>query len=234
MHSYTVVLCDPAPVMLEGLAALLRKRFTSVKAAMNLLELASVALESPRSVLVVSADFKATHLDSFLRTQPPETRVLVIVAPENEEVLRIGLRYHACGYIDRSAYPADYFAAIEAVMSGQAYVSNSLERAIARVAIQTEISKRSTLTPREMDVLRLVGEGQSSKTISENLAISKKTVEFHRSRLFAKLGVHTAVELVSYAFSLGLLGERVASQNHQSDRFDAVGDRGKIGLSVIE
>lgn len=230
MLSDPILICDPAPLMLEGLSAILRTRANPVKTTTDLLDLASMIQEIPGAVVVVSADFNPSRLIWFMKSQANRSRMLLIVTPGNEEALRMGLNNRVCGYIDRTMHPADYLEAIDSIMRGHAYVCHSLEGAVAKMAVEAELSKRSTLTPREMDVLRLVAEGKSSKTVAEYLAISRKTVEFHRSRLFAKLGVHSSVELVSYAFSLGLLGERIA-EHHRSEHSTVVGGAIKFGQS---
>ena len=86
--------------------------------------------------------------------------------------------------------------------AGRLYVSPGASQAIVEAA-STPSGSSSQLTPREKQVLALVGEGKSTKQIAEALHISVKTAEFHRGRLMKKLNVHDTANLVRYAIREG-------------------------------
>ena len=96
-----------------------------------------------------------------------------------------------------------YQPAIEEVRSGRLYVSPGASQAIVDACATPSAGDGSHLTPRERQVLQLVGEGKSTKQIAEALHISVKTAEFHRGRLMKKLNVHDTANLVRYAIREG-------------------------------
>ena len=115
------------------------------------------------------------------------------------EALKVGVR----GFVQKSQGCDDLVHAIEEVREGRLYVSPGASQAIVD-ACATPTSKNGTdLTPRERQVLQLVGEGKSTKQIAEVLRISVKTAEFHRGRLMKKLNVHDTANLVRYAIREG-------------------------------
>jgi DNA-binding NarL/FixJ family response regulator len=89
------------------------------------------------------------------------------------------------------------------VRGGRLYVSPGASQAIVDACATQPATDGSHLTPRERQVLQLVGEGKSTKQIAEVLHISVKTAEFHRGRLMKKLNVHDTANLVRYAIREG-------------------------------
>ncbi|PYP12795.1 MAG: hypothetical protein DMD54_17910 [Gemmatimonadetes bacterium] len=115
------------------------------------------------------------------------------------EALKVGVR----GFVQKSQGADDLVHAIEEVRSGRLYVSPGASQAIVDACATPAAGDGSHLTPRERQVLQLVGEGKSTKQIAEALHISVKTAEFHRGRLMKKLNVHDTANLVRYAIREG-------------------------------
>jgi len=115
------------------------------------------------------------------------------------EALKVGVR----GFVQKSQGADDLVHAIEEVRGGRLYVSPGASQAIVDACATQSASDGSHLTPRERQVLQLVGEGKSTKQIAEVLQISVKTAEFHRGRLMKKLNVHDTANLVRYAIREG-------------------------------
>ena len=116
-----------------------------------------------------------------------------------KEALRVGVR----GFVQKSQGCDDLVHAIEEVRGGRLYVSPGASQAIVDACASHPATAGSHLTPRERQVLQLVGEGKSTKQIAEVLHISVKTAEFHRGRLMKKLNVHDTANLVRYAIREG-------------------------------
>ncbi|MBE7494907.1 MAG: response regulator transcription factor [Verrucomicrobiaceae bacterium] len=133
----------------------------------------------------------------------PELPVLVISMHDEhlyaERVLRAGGR----GYIMKQAGPDKMREAISKVLNGQVYASEKTAAAIldalSRPRSATSTSVLSKLTDRELEILRLIGQGKDTHEISDSLHISTKTVDTHRSHLREKLGVKGNTELIHYA-----------------------------------
>lgn len=140
----------------------------------------------------------------------PDTRVLVLTMHENEEYLFQVLRAGASGYILKEAADTELISAIRAVYAGRFYLSPSAQSLmigdyLLRVRTGEERDSYSALTEREREILKLVAEGYTNNQIAEQLFISPKTVDTHRTHIMDKLNLHSRAELVKYAMRRGLL-----------------------------
>lgn len=116
------------------------------------------------------------------------------------EALKVGVR----GFVQKSQGADDLVRAIEEVRQGGLYVSPGASQAIVD-ACAGPMGAAPQLTPRERQVLQLVGEGSTTKQIAQTLRISVKTAEFHRGRIMKKLNIHDTANLVRYAIREGWL-----------------------------
>jgi DNA-binding NarL/FixJ family response regulator len=145
-----------------------------------------------------------------IKRRYPEVRVLVLTLHKTEEFVIASLRAGADGYILKEATPAELRLAVRTVANGKTYLSDDV---LAKVACENAARGNSlpasglwdTLTQREREVLKLVAEGKSNKAIAEFLFLSAKTVEKHRAKLMAKLGLRNAAALTAYAIQKGLV-----------------------------
>lgn len=128
----------------------------------------------------------------------PGTRVLVLSMHGGPEHVRPAVRAGASGYLVKGAGLADLVRGIRAVAAGQAFFSPGAAAALIHEG-------GASLSPRERQVLQMVGEGSSSAEIASRLRLSVKTIEGHRSRLMQKLEVSNVAGLVRHAVRLGLV-----------------------------
>ena len=139
----------------------------------------------------------------------PEAKLLFLSMHSNPVYLREALEAGGSGYLVKSAATEELRPAIERVLKGQLYVAPVFGDIVQDLVTSTGRNPRASaeLTDRQREVLQLIAEGRSNKEIGEILAVSVKTVEFHRGRIMAKLGVHTAAELAAFAVRRGMVGE---------------------------
>jgi DNA-binding NarL/FixJ family response regulator len=139
------------------------------------------------------------------------TRVLLLTMHEEPAYLRTALAAGAAGYVLKKSVDADLLSAIRAVYKGRTYVDSELAEVLVRDAFHRDGNDRAdstgqnVLSDREMQVLKLVAEGFSSREISEQIYVSTKTVETYRARFAEKLGLKSRAQIVRYALNLGLL-----------------------------
>jgi two-component system response regulator NreC len=137
------------------------------------------------------------------------TRVLLLTMHEEPAYLRTALAAGAGGYVLKKSVDADLLSAIRAVYKGRTYVDSELAEILVRDAFSkddpTGSAAKSVLSDREMQVLKLVAEGFSSREIAGQIYISTKTVETYRARFAEKLGLKSRAQIVRYALNLGLL-----------------------------
>jgi len=143
-----------------------------------------------------------------LSRRRPELRVLILSMHDNEQYLFEALRAGASGYVLKSAADRDLVEACRAAMRGEPFVYPRGVAALIREyldAARQGAGGEDPLTPRELEVVKLIAESHTNREIAEELVISEKTVERHRANILEKLGFHDRVELTRYAIRRGLV-----------------------------
>ena len=144
-----------------------------------------------------------------LRRRRPELRTLMLSMYDSEQYFFEALKAGASGYVLKSAADRDLVEACQAAMRGEPFLYPAAVAALIRDyldrASQGETVPSDPLTPREVEIVKLVAEGQTSEEIAQALVISKKTVEHHRSNILEKLGMRDRVDLTRYAIRRGLV-----------------------------
>ena len=139
----------------------------------------------------------------------PDVRVLMLSMHDNEQYLFEALKAGACGYVLKAAADRDLVEACRAALRGEPFLYPSAIAALigdylAR-ARDGEHEPQDPLTPRELEVVKLIAEAHTNDDIAALLSISRKTVERHRENILAKLGMRDRVQLTRYAIRRGLV-----------------------------
>ena len=143
-----------------------------------------------------------------LHKRKPELRVLMLSMHDSEQFLFEALKAGASGYVLKSGADTDIVEAVRAAMRGDSYLYPSAVATLVRDYVERGgrgEEQFDVLTPRELEVLKLIAEAHTSKEISKELWISIKTVERHRQNILDKLGMRDRVELTRYAIRRGLI-----------------------------
>jgi DNA-binding NarL/FixJ family response regulator len=149
------------------------------------------------------------HAAAEICARRPHVRTLMLSMHDDEQYLFEALKAGACGYVLKSAADRDLVEACRAALRGEPFLYPASVSALIRDYL--ERAKESgeepadPLTPRELQVLKLVAEGHRSDESAVLLGISPRTVERHRSSLLTKLGMRDRVELTRYAIRRGLV-----------------------------
>jgi len=137
-----------------------------------------------------------------LRSEIP---LLVVSAHTEEEFALRTLKLGAAGYVSKQSAADVLVGAVKKVMSGGRYVSAAVAEKLAMTAAEGwPLDAHENLSLRELQVLQRIAAGESIKRIAGELALSEKTIATYRSRISAKLGLGTNVELTRYAIQHGL------------------------------
>lgn len=139
----------------------------------------------------------------MLRDQP-QLRILMFSMYDDAIYARRALEAGALGYLSKASAPEVLVQAIYAVSRAERYVSPDVATNIARSAAQPGKSEIEALTPREFEVLRLLVQGETVRSISEKLALSEKTIANHQSAIREKLGARNSAQLARLASQLDL------------------------------
>ena len=143
-----------------------------------------------------------------LYKRKPEIRVLMLSMHDSEQFLFEALKAGASGYVLKSGADTDIVDACRAAMRGDSFLYPSAVTTLVRDYVERGgrgEEQFDVLTPRELEVLKLIAEAHTSKEIAELLFISIKTVERHRQNILDKLGMRDRVELTRYAIRRGLI-----------------------------
>jgi DNA-binding NarL/FixJ family response regulator len=168
------------------------------KALAEEVELAILDVSMPRMTGIQAA--------KELNRRKPELRTLMLSMYDDEQFLFEALRAGASGYVLKSAADRDIVDACRATMRGQSFLYPSAVTALVRGFVERGGEEQfDPLTARELEVLKLIAEANSSKEIAATLVISVKTVERHRANILEKLGMRDRVELTRYAIRRGLI-----------------------------
>jgi DNA-binding NarL/FixJ family response regulator len=164
------------------------------------IDLAVLDISMPRKTGLQAAHELSRHR--------PELRTLILSMYENEQFLFEALSAGASGYVLKSGADNDIVEACRAAMRGQSFLYPSAVHTLIRDFIERADERGDDfdiLTPRELEVLKLIAEGHTSKEIAAMLVISIKTVDRHRTNMLEKLGMRDRVELTRYAIRRGLI-----------------------------
>ena len=139
----------------------------------------------------------------------PGVRTLILSMHDNEQYLFEALRAGAAGYVLKSVADRDLVEACRATMRGEPFLYAGAVRALIRDHLERardgDLSREDPLTPREVEIVKLIAESHTTRDIAEMLVISEKTVERHRANILEKLGMRDRVELTRYAIRRGLV-----------------------------
>ncbi|HEX3330794.1 MAG TPA: response regulator transcription factor [Gaiellales bacterium] len=143
-----------------------------------------------------------------LHKREPELKLLMLSMYDSEQFLFESLRAGASGYVLKSDADQDIVEAVRRTMRGQSFLYPSAISTLVRDYVERgrpDEEQLDILTPRELQVLKLIAEAHTSKEIAQELVISVKTVERHRQNILDKLGMSDRVELTRYAIRRGLI-----------------------------
>ncbi|MDF0597573.1 LuxR C-terminal-related transcriptional regulator [Psychromarinibacter halotolerans] len=201
-----IVIADDHAVVRDGLKAVLAglERVSIVGEAENGIEaLALVKTMRPDLLLLDSAMPLARGMEVFgeVRRWSTGTRCAVITGMTSAQGLADWIAVGVDGLFLKNSPPEELARGISMILDGETFVA----RAVVDILEAAESAGREDLTLRERQVLYLIAEGCSNAAIAERLSISAKTVDNHRTRLMAKLQVHSVAQLIAYALKSGLL-----------------------------
>jgi len=140
----------------------------------------------------------------------PKMKVLALTVNDSEEYVLAALQAGAEGYILKNSTRDELVQAIQNVLAGKRVLSPSISEKVIEGYLAGKKGESihtpwDTLTQREREILKLIGEGNKSKEIADYLCISLHTVEKHRSNLMEKLNLHSVSALTSYAIEKGIV-----------------------------
>ena len=203
-----ILLADDHVLVRQGVRVLLEQAGMVVigEAADGLKALQLAHTHAPAVALL---DIAMPHLNGLetarrLRETVPQTKTILLTMHTDEPYVLAALQAGAVGYVVKTQATADLVQAIHTVVQGAVYLSPWVTTAVVQAYVRGTPLPRDPLTSREREVVQRIAEGQRTKEIAADLALSVKTVESHRINLMRKLDIHETATLVRYAIRRGL------------------------------
>ncbi|MBI5445165.1 MAG: response regulator transcription factor [Deltaproteobacteria bacterium] len=215
MGKYRVVIAEDHAIVRDALRVLLsaEREFEVVADASDGRDAIRCALEhAPDLVLVDLSMPRMGGVDAIkeIKRCCRGTKVLVLTAHRDEEHVFASLQAGADGYVLKEATAAELLLAARGVLAGKTCLSPEISRQVVDGYLEARAggvppTAWDTLTDREKQILKMIAEGHKNMAIAEYHCISEKTVERHRANLMAKLDLHSASALTTYAMEKGLV-----------------------------
>jgi len=219
---FRIAIVEDCTILREGLRSLLGMSldFEIVGEAEDGLAAITCAEScQPDLVLLDLSMPKMTGLSAIkdIKRVSPKTKILTLTVHEQDEYILEAFRSGADGYCLKDANHDDLISAIKTVLSGKPYFSPGvsekvLEGYLDGKKILKSKSSWETITAREREILKLIGEGYKNKKIAELLCLSEKTVEKHRANIMGKLNLHNTAALTALAIEKGLVMQEKLQQ----------------------
>jgi DNA-binding NarL/FixJ family response regulator len=203
-----ILVADDHELVRRGIRGLLRARrgWTVVGEAVNGREAVEKANKLKPDVAIL--DISMPDLDGLQATQRireavPTTEVVILTMHESDQMVRRVLDAGALGFVLKSDLAKHLVKAVKDVSAGKQFLTPRVSDIVLKGFLENQSDKtghsQTRPTPREIEVIRLLAEGNANKEIALKLGITIRTVETHRAKIMLKLGLHSLTELIHYA-----------------------------------
>lgn len=208
-----VLLADDHKIVRDGLRALLTRsaNIEVVGEAENGRATLLLARQLKPDIIIMDVampDLNGIEATRQILSDLPETKVVAVSMHSDRRYVSEMLKAGAAAYLSKDYAFDELEKTIAAVSAGKIYLSPDISGVVVenyvRQTPQAEATAYSLLSDREREVLQLLAEGKTAKEIAEDLHLSIKTVETHRSNIMTKLNIHRLAELTKYAIREGL------------------------------
>jgi DNA-binding NarL/FixJ family response regulator len=212
-----VLLVDDQELVRSGLRRILRRKdgFVIVAECSDG-DQVEAAVDVHADLDVVVMDLRMKRVDGIeatrrLRERSSAPPVIVLTTFDDDELLSGALRAGAAGFLLKDSPAEELIKAVRTVAAGDSWLDPSVTGRVLATYRTAAVDGRGPapalgeLTPRELDVLRLIGRGRSNAEIAESLVISEVTVKSHVGHIFAKLGLRDRAAAIVYAFDHGIV-----------------------------
>lgn len=210
----TVLIADDHPLLVEGIASLLRSGFQVLGSVSNGRALV-VEAERLRPDLITldigMPEMNGIEAATRLKVSCPDSKLVCVTQQNDLEYLLAAFRAGIMGFVSKQDILGELVDALQTVLQGRSYITPSLRDAYSRLVHENSGKLKvggSPLTLRQREVLQLIAEGKSTKEIAVALNISAKTVEFHRGGIAEILGLSSVADLTRYALQHGIAQHR--------------------------
>ena len=211
MEKIKIILVDDHDIVMDGIASLLcdAPHLKVVGKASSGIAAETMVKQLHPDIIITDVSMGEVwglELTKRIASKFPLVKVIVLTMHDSVRYISSLLEAGAHGYLLKSVRQDELFAAINQVWKGHQYIQQSLAASYVRALGALEAAqKKSKLSPREIEIIRLIVEEKTTAEISRELFLSEHTVETHRKNIGRKTGVKTPIGLINYAREHGLL-----------------------------
>nr|WP_290672855.1 response regulator transcription factor [Aquabacterium sp.] len=200
-----VIVADDQILVRAGIVAILEDLggFECIAAVDDGPRCLKACASTPPDILLLDLNMPSVNgLDvaRAIRQTQPEIKIVILTSSTDADLAKRAIDLGVSGFVSKDFVLAELAMALHCVREGRVYLSPDI--ALSAVKDKDASDK---LTPRQKDVLRCIAKGQSNKEIARDLAVSIKTVEYHRAELIQRLDLHDVASLTRFAVSHGLV-----------------------------
>ena len=212
-----IILADDHGIVRDGIKATLRdeKNFKVIGEASNGIEAIEKVKQLEPDILIIDItmpEMNGIDATAILHKSNSATKTIILSMHDREEYVFKAIESGASGYLLKDTGKEEFIKAINLVNKGEKYFSSSISNVLVSGYLQKMKSKENTLneadsvlTKREKGILKLIVEGRNNREIADELKISIRTIETHRSNIMKKMHVKNAIELVKVAMEQKLI-----------------------------
>ena len=217
--SLRVLVADDHKLVLASLCALLNNcdGFHVVAAAIDGRQAVALAKQHLPQVAILDVfmpELNGIAATERIKLELPQVQVLVRSSVVSETLLLDAFRAGAIGFIISNVHPSDLLYAVRLVAQGEFYLGPDASRCLVRrcLTANSPLAEVGPLTLRQREVLQLVAEGHTTKSIAKTLGISVKTAEMHRTQMMGALDIHNTAGLVRYAITQEIIAAEMSRE----------------------
>lgn len=209
MRKPRVLLADDHRIVAEGLRSLLEAEFLLVRIVEDGKALVTVAEECSPDVIIVDISMPLLNgVEAVRQIKKKDKNAKIIFLTMHDDIAYAVNAFEAgaSGYVLKQAAYSELITAIKEVLKGRTYVTPAIAGDLMQAyrEMSGQQDQAHGLTPRQHEVLQLLAEGRSTKEIASFMSISRRTVEFHKYRIMADLGIRSSADLIRYAIKHGI------------------------------
>lgn len=220
MPNIRLILADDHEILLEGLRLLLDSThdIEVVAQANNGLEVLEKVREHQPDVILLDIampEINGLEVISIIKSISPDTKVVILSRYEKEAYVHQALKAGAFGYVVKGAPSNELIDAIRHAQSCKYFLSTQIQTNVIRSYLdKTEEQPKnneyfSELSEREIQIFKLLIEGNSSRQIADILCISSKTVDKHRANIARKIGIDNPIKMLQFAIRQGIINPEI-------------------------
>lgn len=211
MHRKSIILADDQLLIRMGIRALLgsMRHYKIVAECADGDQAVEAACRLKPNVVIL--DIAMPGVDGIeaarrIHQRDPNIKILILSGMDRQEVIEQALNAGAMGYLHKEFILEELTCALESILRDVRYLSPKIQERLIQSGMDRDRMASTLLTPRQIEILRLVASGQTNKETAISLGISPKTVEFHRAQIMERLGVRDVTGLTRFAMQKGLIG----------------------------